>query len=319
MNWVRFFIGSIVLALALATTSLNGQTPGLISGNLNVTVLPSALPGGKFQVSGTFSDPTGRYFASNVTAGMVFFKGNDFFLIDSVLSVSGSNLTVRVADTYSAGFIPTGVAQIVQVSSNLGIPGIAPTGDSNPSLATPPDHASLINYIIRQIDANAGQGSGGQVFTEYQAIGVNGAVDNGCFVTADQDSISFTRTGGAGQNTEGTVSVPSGASLRSITAHFSSGQAPGNTYFLNVDYADTSRTVNASAATLRPALATVTTKPVLISDADPALNFVHSGTPIQIGIAGIDKNTTRIRVRYKITNYSQQAGSNASVLTFILP
>jgi hypothetical protein len=129
-----------------------GQVPGLVSGNLNITAFPTSLGGGKFQVSGTFSDPTGRWFAADVDTGMIMWKGNDLFKIDSIILQSGSSLTFRVVDSYSVGFIATGNAQVLELSPNLKIPGVAPSGDSNAALTPAPDHASLMNYIVRTMD-----------------------------------------------------------------------------------------------------------------------------------------------------------------------
>jgi hypothetical protein len=142
------------LMVLLCNFALFGQAPGLVAGNLNITNFPAALGGGKFQVSGTFSDPTGRWFAADVDTGMIMWKGNDLFKIDSILVRSGSSLTFRVQDTYSVGFIATGNAQVLELSPNLRIPGVAPSGDSNSALTPAPDHASLMNYILKQIDAN---------------------------------------------------------------------------------------------------------------------------------------------------------------------
>lgn len=295
---------------------LHGQAPGLVSGNLNISSFPTSLGGGKFQVSGTFSDPTGLWFAADVDTGMVMWKGNDLFKIDSILSQSGSSLTFRVIDVYSVGFIATGNAQLLELSANLKIPGVAPTGDSNAALTTAPDHASLLNYIIRTLDAATQTGS---AELEYQAAAVTPSVDDGCFVTASAAGVTYARTGGSGQNTEGIVTVPASQRLKSVTVHFSSGQAPGSTFFLNIDYTGTARPVNGSLNTLRPVYATVTSKPVSINDGAPATNFVHSGTPLQVGIADVNDNGTRVRLRVKITNYNQQVGSNASILTVLLP
>lgn len=154
---------------------------------------------------------------------------------------------------------------------------------------------------------------------EYQATPVTAVTDEGCFVTCTAAGATFARTGGLSTNTEGTVTIPEGERLRSVTVHFATAQAPGTTYFLNLDYLGTAKAVNGDADTLRPLLGTVTTKPVTIDDTTPATNYVHSGTPIQIGIAGIDDNGTRIRYRVKITNYAQQVGAAASILTLIIP
>ena len=146
-----------------------------------------------------------------------------------------------------------------------------------------------------------------------------GAVDLGGFVTATGTGITYERTGGSGQNTEGILTVPAEAILQGLSVHFSSGQAPGNTFYLNVDYQNSGRDVNGTQNSVMPIWATVATKPTTFSDAAPATNYIHSGTPLQIGISQVDDNGTRTRIRYKITNYSQQAGSNASILSIAFP
>lgn len=349
----------LLLFLSLFSIALIGQD-GLVSGNLNVTAFPTNNGDGTFTVTGTFSDPKGQYFAADVDTGMVYWKGNNFYLIDSILTASGSNLVIRVQDTYSTGFIPTGNAQVTELTPNLKLPGVSTTGDSNAALATPPDYAALLNYLIQRIDVSVGsvyQGNavgdttsvtnpvdgdvfiagdtllfnngdtwiiytppgGGGGLLQYQATPVNDPTDNGCFVTTTIAGATYERTGGSGQNTEGILTVPEASILQGATIHFSAGQAPGNTFFLNVDYTGTSRTVNGSQNSVMPVLATVATKPTTFSDASPATNFVHSGTPIQIGIAQVDDNGSRVRIRYKITNYNQQAGANASILSVTFP
>lgn len=148
---MKLKIFSLLVSFLCISVTLTGQT-GLVSGNLDVTVFPTNLGGGKFLVDGTFSDPKGQWFASDVDSGMVFWKGNNMYLIDSIITVSGPNLTIRVQDTYSTGFIPTGTAYIVEKTPK-GIPGVSVTGDSNPSLATPPDYAAGVNNSIRKIDS----------------------------------------------------------------------------------------------------------------------------------------------------------------------
>lgn len=169
--------------------------------------------------------------------------------------------------------------------------------------------------ITAAANGSAGGGGGGSV--EYQATPVNGAVDNGCFVTATDTGCTYERVGGSGQNTEGILTVPPGERWTSLTVHFDSGQAPGSTFYINVDYQETGKAIDGSEDTVRPVLGTVATKPSGFTDGSPATNFVHAGTPLQIGIAGVDDNGTRTRVRYKISNYSQQVGSSASMLHLI--
>ncbi|MCB0637440.1 MAG: hypothetical protein KDC54_12515, partial [Lewinella sp.] len=152
------------------------------------------------------------------------------------------------------------------------------------------------------VDLSALSGGGGGGLLQYQATGVNGAVDNGCFVTATLAGATYERTGGAGQNTEGILTVPAGGILQGVAVHFSAGQAPGNTFYLNVDYDETGKAVNGSENTVMPVLGTVMTKPAGFTDGSPATNFVHAGTPLQIGIAQVDDNGSRVRVRYKFTN-----------------
>lgn len=143
-----------ILFLILSIWSI-AQT-GIVSGNLNVSATPTNNGNGTFTVVGAFSDPKGQYFASDVesaldTAQFVFWKGNNFYLVDTAYA-NGSELTLVVNDTYSTGFIPTGNAQILEITGTLGLPGVSTTGDTNPALATPPDHAALLNYIIKRID-----------------------------------------------------------------------------------------------------------------------------------------------------------------------
>lgn len=160
---------------------------------------------------------------------------------------------------------------------------------------------------------------GGGGILQYEAAGTNGTVDDGCFVTATGQFIEYERTGGAGQNTEGVLLVPPNVIMRGLSIHFNASQAPGNTFYLNVDYSETNRDVNGALSTLMPVMGTVTSKPSPISDGSPYLNFVHSGTPLQIGIVQVDDNGTRTRIRYKISNYNQQVGAGASILTLIFP
>lgn len=334
---------------------------GLVSGNLNVSALPTNNGNGTFTVTGIFSDPKGQYFASDVTDAHVFWKGNNYFPIESVDNVSGSTITITVQDTFSIGFIPTGNGQIGEETRRLKLPGVSPTGDSNAALATPPDHSSIFNFILQRIDnglasvyegntvgdsttvtspvegdvfiagdtllfhdgdnwiiyAPGGDSGGG--LQQYEATGVNGAVDNGAFVTTTLTGATYERTGGGGTNTEGILTVPAGSILQGLSVHFSSGQAPGNTFYINVDYLETGKSVNGTQNTFMPVWGTVSTKPATFTDAAPATNYVHSGTPLQIGVAQVDDNGTRVRVRYKVQNYNQQAGSNASVLSIVFP
>lgn len=167
------------------------------------------------------------------------------------------------------------------------------------------------------VTINAAPGGGGGL-EQYEAQGLLEG-DNRCYVTCTEEGCTFSRTGGGGQNTEGTIAVPAGAILRGFSVHFLSAQAPGNTYYLNIDYQETGKAVNGSENSVMPPWATVTTKPNPFSDGSPATNYVHSGTPLQVGIVQVDDNGTRTRVRIKITNYNQQAGSNASILSVILP
>lgn len=148
---MRLKIFSLLFSLLCISVALTAQT-GLVSGNLNVTVFPTNLGGGKFQVAGVFSDPKGQWFTADVDTGMVFWKGNNMYLIDSIILASGSNLTIRVRDIYNTGFIPTGTCYIVERTPK-GIPGVSVTGDSNPSFATPPDYAAGVNNSLVKIDS----------------------------------------------------------------------------------------------------------------------------------------------------------------------
>lgn len=173
-----------------------------------------------------------------------------------------------------------------------------------------------LNADGNTITINAADGGAG--LEQYEADPVAGP-DTGCFLTCTETGATFARTGGAGQNTEATLTVPEGAIVRGVAVHFSAAQAPGNTFYLNVDYLGTGKAVNGSENSVMPPWATVASKPTGFTDIAPATNYVHSGTPLQVGIAQVNDNGTRVRVRYKITNYSQQAGANASILSMIFP
>lgn len=135
---------------------LQAQT-GLVSGELNVAILPTNNGNGTFSLSGNFTDPKGQYFASDVDAGMCLWKGNNYYLIDSA-SANGSTLTLNVEDTYNTGFLPTGIYSVGEQTPRLGLPGVSTSGDSNSALASPPDYAAKFNYILQRIDQQAGNG-----------------------------------------------------------------------------------------------------------------------------------------------------------------
>ena len=142
--------------LLLSLLTLQAQ-PSLVSGELNVSVLPTNNGNGTFDLSGSFSDSKGRYFASDVTAGMCLWKGNDYYLITAA-SASGSNLDLTVEDTYGTGFMLTGIYSLGEQTPNLGLPAMSSSGDSNPGLVSPPDYAAKFNYILQQIDQGVGSG-----------------------------------------------------------------------------------------------------------------------------------------------------------------
>lgn len=149
----RFFY---LFTLLLFSLSLPAQS-GLVSGELNVSVLPTDNGNGTFSLSGNFSDPKGQYFAADVTAGMCLWKGNSYFHIEDA-SANGATLTLTVEDSYGAGFLPTGVYSLGEQTSKLGLPAVSTSGDSNPALASPPDYAAKLNYILQRIDQQAGNG-----------------------------------------------------------------------------------------------------------------------------------------------------------------
>lgn len=154
---------------------------------------------------------------------------------------------------------------------------------------------------------------------KYEATPIVAVTDLGCFVKADVAGITYSRIGGTSTNTEGILVLPSATmSVEKVSIHFSTAQAPGSEFFLNVDIPSDAPVTNASLDTLMPALATVTIKPsTALSDSNPALNYVHSGTPLQVGVVGFTVTAgVKTRVRYKIANYNQQVGSSASILTF---
>lgn len=347
-----------LISLSLFSFLLQAQV-GLVSGELNVTTFPTNNGDGTFTLMGNFADPKGLYFAADVAIDMSLWKGNNYFRITAasangstldltvedtynigflgtgiysigqetnnlrlpgVSTTGDSNPALSTPPDYAAKF------NFILTLIDQGIPGVdsgASVADTS-TIVNPTDGDVLVSPdTLSFFDGNQwisiainAQGAGLQ---QYEAAGVNGTVDQGAFVTATASGITYERTGGAGQNTEGILTVPTGIILQGVTVHFSSGQAPGNTFYLNVDYQNTGRAVNGGQDSVMPIWATVATRPVTFSDADPATNFIHSGTPLQIGIAQVDDNGTRTRIRYKITNYSQQVGSNASMLSIALP
>ena len=176
------------------------------------------------------------------------------------------------------------------------------------------DPYTLTDVLVYLLDNTNGGG-----ILQYEAEGLGGQVDQGCFVTTTKAGCQFQRTGGAGQNTEGILIIPAGSILRGISIHIDAAQAPGNTYYLNLDYQETGKAVNGSQQSVMPILATVSSKPATFSDSSPATNYVHSSTPLMVGIASVNDNGSRVRVRIKIQNYNQQVGANPSILTIIFP
>jgi len=172
-----------------------------------------------------------------------------------------------------------------------------------------------LKAALQALETALAASSGGEI--EYQASPMN-APDTGCFIRASASGITFLRAGGAGTNTEGTITVPSGAYCSQIFIHFSAGQAPGSTYYLNVDTIGTSKPVNGGQNSARPAFGTVASKPATFTDVSPATSYINSGTPLILGVAGVDDNGTRVRRRIKVENYSQQVGANASILALWL-
>lgn len=249
---------------------------------------------------------------------------------ESGLNLLPGSATMEVDDATNVGQLaitPTSIALITSESSVLQNRVILTNEKvelqaERLELKTPDAATSSVGDVLTILNSVTGEAdfrpvpSGG--LSQYEASGVNGAVDLGSFVTASAAGITYERTGGAGQNTEGTFTIPAGVLALGLTVHFTAGQAPGSTFYLNVDYLSSARPVNGSQNSVIPPLATVATKPATFSDANPATNYIHSGTPIQVGIAQVDDNGTRTRIRYKITNYSQQVGSNASILTLKL-
>lgn len=174
---------------------------------------------------------------------------------------------------------------------------------------------SDIKEALQALETAVEAGSGGEI--EYEATPVSGP-DTGCFVRATVAGVTYSRTGGAGTNTEGILTIPDGAYCSQVFIHFDAAQAPGTTFYLNVDTLGTSKEVNGGQNSARPAFGTVSTKPATFSDGSPATSFVNSGTPLILGVAQMNDNGTRVRRRIKIDNYSQQAGSSASILALWL-
>ena len=258
------------------------------------------------------------------------FTRNDTTGTESGLNLLPGSATIEVDDATNIGQVAVAPATIDLITSESSVlqNRIRVTNEKvelqveRLELKTPDASSSTIGDVLTILDPVTGESDFRPVppggLAQYEAAGVNGAVDLGSFVTASAAGITYERTGGAGQNTEGTFAVPAGVLALGLTVHFTAGQAPGNTFYINVDYQNSARPVNGSQNSVIPPLATVATKPGTFSDANPATNYIHSGTPMQVGIAQVDDNGTRTRIRYKITNYSQQVGSNASILTLKL-
>lgn len=234
--------------------------------------------------------------------------------------VAGTNVTLS-ADGNSITINATGGSGEVNTASNLG-PGdgifASKVGADLRFKTLIPGANVTFDNEANTITINAA-GGGGAGLEQYQATPITEVTDNGCFVTCTESGATYARTGGVGQNTEGTLRVPNGAILKGAAVHFSAAQAPGSTFYLNVDYLGTGKAVNGGENSLMPPFVTVTSKPNPFSDGSPATNYVHSGTPLQVGVTQVDDNGTRVRVRIKITNYNQQVGSNASILSVIFP
>jgi len=139
-----------LLGVLFLTSSLLGQER-LKSGLIQVPSFPTNNGDGTFTMVGTFSDPTGLTFSGDIAPGFMVNQGNNFFLVQSSSS-NGATVTVAVEDTYGVGFMPSGNYSVGELTENLQLPGIAPTGDSNASLATPPDQATKWNLILQRID-----------------------------------------------------------------------------------------------------------------------------------------------------------------------
>lgn len=148
-----------IILLLIVTVSVNGQV-NLLSGNLQITGFPSSLPSSKFLVSGNFNDTKGLFYASDITTGMWMWKGNSYYVIDSIYSVAGTAITFRVTDPNATGFISGGSAGIMELSAN-GIPSLPQTGDSNSSFMTPSDYSALSSFISQLIGTSTGGGSSG--------------------------------------------------------------------------------------------------------------------------------------------------------------
>lgn len=152
---------NILFAILIFIPVLSWAQAGLVSGEIVVSSIPANTGGGVFEVSGTFSDSKGLYFASDIvatldTASLALWKGNSYYEVLTAVA-NGTLITLTVDDTYSTGFLPTGIYSIGQETARLKLPGVGTTGDSNPSLTTPPDYAAKLNYILRLIDQGVGE------------------------------------------------------------------------------------------------------------------------------------------------------------------
>lgn len=169
------------------------------------------------------------------------------------------------------------------------------------------------------ITINATGGSEG--LEQYEAMPLSSSDEGGCYITCTALGATYSRIGGAGTNTEGVLTIPEGSLLRGVAVHFMQAQAPGNTFFLNIDrpYSGPIMPPWLGINDAMPPLATVSLRPSVPSDVAPATSYVHSGTPLIYGISEVDDDGSRIRIRLKITNYNQQVGANASILSVIFP
>lgn len=119
-----------------------------MSGNLSIGSLPTNNGDSTFTVTGTYNDPKGLSFAGDVDTNWVMWKGNHLFPVDTITSAPGANpITFVVADPTPVGFISAGTASLLQQLPN-GTLAMPPAGDSDPSLATPPDYSAIQSYNL---------------------------------------------------------------------------------------------------------------------------------------------------------------------------
>jgi hypothetical protein len=143
------------------------DTPSLVA---KATISQSGGGAGFWQVSGTMTDESGYFDASNLQVGdFVFFTGQGlgFHLpITQIVSVVPPSFTVRVSNAGITAIVgvPTTVGAVYRASANNGLMPYT-SGLSNP------DQQTLVNYLVQRLDLITGGGGGGTVVTAAPVTG----------------------------------------------------------------------------------------------------------------------------------------------------